>query len=53
LADMPKQSAIDKAIESLDYQIAVLQMAKQKLLDQVKPKVQKVTKSRRVEPQTA
>lgn len=38
---MPKTTAIERAIASLDYQIAVLQTAKQKLVEQVKPKAPK------------
>jgi hypothetical protein len=46
-------SAIDKAIESLDYQIAVLTMARLKLIEQVKVKAQKVAKPRVVEGKSA
>jgi hypothetical protein len=50
---MPKQNAIDKAIESLDYQIAVLTMARLKLIEQVKVKQQKAVKPRAVEGKSA
>jgi hypothetical protein len=50
-----KKTALDKAIESLDYQIAVLTTARLKLIEQVKIKSskEKVTKPRPVGAQTA
>lgn len=47
---MPKTTAIDRAIKQINTQIAVLELAKQVLLDLAQPKKPKVSKPRALAP---